>query len=134
MFKGIHHVAYVVKSVDAAMEYWDQAFGMKPYFRERFEADGVDLAIYQVGDTFFEVSGPLGDSSPLQRFLDEKGQGIHHLAFKSHDIQASIDELVGRGTLKEGQKTNLGRSGWTVTNVDSTEALGIGIQMVNWDR
>lgn len=130
MLSRLHHVAFVVSSVDSAMEFIEKSFGLKAQSRTRFESDGVDLAIFRLGDTFFEVTAPIGQDSPLARFLEEKGPGIHHVAFGSEDLQSAVLEMANRGVNAGDGKPRTGRSGWTVVNVDSREALGIAVQLV----
>ena len=130
MLSNLHHVAFVVASVDSAMEFVDGSFGLKAISRNRFEQDGVDLAIYQLGQTFFEITAPIGENSPLKKFLAERGPGIHHVAFGVADIEAGVAELMERGVALADSQPRSGRSGWTVINVDSQQQMGLPLQLV----
>ncbi len=130
MIQGLHHVAFVVESVDSGMDFADRAFGIKPVSRRKFEDQGIDLAIYQLGDTYFELTAPIGDDSALAKFLREKGPGIHHVAFGVPDISEAVATLVEREVRILGLGPTVGKSGWTVVNLDSQPHLGIAIQLV----
>ncbi len=130
MIQNLHHVAFVVESVDSGMDFIDKAFGIKPISRRKFNDQGVDLAIYQLGNSYFELTAPIGDSSALAQFLREKGPGIHHVAFGVSNVSEAVATLVEREIKLLGQGPSVGRSGWTVVNLDSQPHLGIAIQLV----
>lgn len=130
MLERLHHVAFVVESVDSAMEYVGSSFGLRPISRERFVQDGVDLAIYQVGDTFFEVTAPLRPDCALGQYLAERGPGIHHVAFGVADISNAMSDLGERRVKLTADKPQKGRSGWTVASIDSNSELGAMLQLV----
>jgi methylmalonyl-CoA/ethylmalonyl-CoA epimerase len=130
MLRDLHHVAFVVASVDAARAYFEGTFGLEPESRARFEEQGIDLAIYRLGTTFFEVSAPTRPDTPLGRFLAERGPGVHHVAFGVPDVSAACRELAEGGARLLDAEPRTGRSGWTVANLDARPELGLELQLV----
>mgnify|MGYP005845717161 CR=1 FL=1 len=130
MLRDIHHVAFVVQSVDAAAESLERCMGIRFLWRKAFPERGVDLAIYRLGNTFLEVTAPTGPESPLATFLAQRGPGVHHVAFGVTDVAESLAVLNERGCPLLDQRPTVGTSGWTVAPLDTGAVLGVALQMV----
>ena len=130
MIRDLHHVAFVVESVDGAQAYFERSFGLAPESRTSFEEQGVDLAIYRLGVSFFEVAAPTRPDTPLGRFLVEHGPGVHHVAFGVPDISAACRQFAERGGRLLDAEPRTGRSGWTVASLDAPRELGLELQLV----
>ena len=131
MIRDLHHVAFIVQSVDAAAAFFERSFGLEPESRTHFEDQAVDLAIYRLGNTFFEVAAPTRPDTPLGRFLAAHGPGIHHVAFAVPDISAACHQLAEAGVGLVDAEPRTGRSGWTVANLDARTELGLELQLVH---
>ena len=130
MIGDLHHVAFVVESADAAGAYFERTFGLRPESRTHFEDQGIDLAIYRLGSTFFEVATPTRPDTPLGRFLTERGPGVHHVAFGVPDVSAACRHLADAGARLLDAEPRTGRSGWTVASLDARPELGVELQLV----
>ena len=97
MFDRIDHVGVAVADLDAAVELYEQTFGMPLVHRETVEEQGVEAVLLDVGDGHVELLSPLGPDTPVGKFVAKKGPGLHHVAYAVADIDASLKELAGAG-------------------------------------
>lgn len=97
MYKKIHHLAYVVRDLGAALKTYRDQLGMTVIERGQLENRGVELALIKVGETFIELIMPVDLGSPVQRYLEEHGEGFFHIALEVDDIERCMAELEGRG-------------------------------------
>ena len=106
MIEKIHHLAIAVNSIEDGLAIYEDALGLKCEHREDIPGQKVKTAMLPVGDTRIELVQPMDPSSPVAKHLEKNGPGMHHLAFKVKDIQASLDKLAEQGmplVHKEGQ-------------------------------
>ncbi len=97
MFTLVDHVGFVVADVEAAVEFYSQAFGLTQWERISLPERHAAIAVARMGDTLLELIAPTSDQAAFARFLNEKGPGIHHIAYRVDDIQAALDDLQARG-------------------------------------
>ncbi len=97
MFGLIDHVGVAVNDLDAALALYEGSFSMAVAHRETIAEQGVEAVLLDVGDTHVELLRPLGEETPVGRFLARKGPGLHHVAYRVDDIDAALAELSGRG-------------------------------------
>jgi methylmalonyl-CoA epimerase len=97
MFGLIDHVGVAVEDLDAALELYEGTFGMPVAHRETVAEQGVEAVLLDVGDTHVELLSPLGPDTPVGKFLERKGAGLHHVAYRVEDIEAALDKLRGQG-------------------------------------
>jgi len=98
MFKGINHVGVVVRNLDEAIELYSKSFGFKlkgPV--QQIKELGIKDAIVTNGTVTFELMEPEDPDSPMGKFLEKNGEGLHHISLEVDDIHLSIDELSGKG-------------------------------------
>ncbi len=96
MFDAIDHVGIAVEEIDAALETYMGTFGMALVHRERVPSQGVELAMLAVGAEHVELVAPLESDTPVGRFLSARGPGLHHIAYRVADIEATMATLRGR--------------------------------------
>jgi methylmalonyl-CoA/ethylmalonyl-CoA epimerase len=97
MFGLIDHVGVAVGDLDAALELYEGTFGMPVAHRETVTEQGVEAVLLDVGDTHVELLSPLGPDTPVGKFLERKGPGLHHVAYRVDDIEAALAKLSGEG-------------------------------------
>ena len=97
MFGSIDHVGVAVNDLDAAISLYEGTFGMPLVHRETVEEQGVEAALLDVGDGHVELLLPLGDETPVGKFVAKRGQGLHHVAYRVSDIDATLAGLKDRG-------------------------------------
>lgn len=91
----LDHIGIAVRSIAAAAIY--EALGMTIDHVEIVETQGVKTAFLSAGDSNLELLEPLSESSPVARFIDKRGEGVHHLCFRVDDIEAQLRDLAARG-------------------------------------
>src|SRR5688572_26708832 len=97
MFGLIDHVGVAVDDLDGALRLYEGTFGMPVAHRETVEEQGVEAVLLDVGDTHVELLSPLGPDSPVGKFLDRKGPGLHHVAYRVENIEAALASLRDAG-------------------------------------
>src|SRR5215469_15483363 len=94
---GIHHVAVAVPDLDEAVATWERLFGAELELRTTVAEQGVELALLRIGDGRVELLTALGPDTPVGRFLESRGPGMHHLAFEVDDVAAELERLAVGG-------------------------------------
>ncbi|MHB1854624.1 MAG: VOC family protein, partial [Acidimicrobiales bacterium] len=75
----IDHVAIAVRDLEAAIAYYSETFGATVAHRERIDSDGVEEALIKVADSYIQLLTPTSEDSPVAKYLERKGEGIHHV-------------------------------------------------------
>jgi methylmalonyl-CoA/ethylmalonyl-CoA epimerase len=112
MLSTIDHVGIAVHSIDEALTLYRDALGMPLVHRETVTEQGVDAALLDVGDAHVELLQPLGEDTPVGKFLARKGPGLHHVAYRVADIDATLGELgkAGLRLIDEAPRTGIRNS------------------------
>src|SRR6184192_2667145 len=95
--RGIHHLGVAVEDLDAALSTYERLFGAEVEHRARVPDQGVEAAAVLVGDGRVELLEPLGEDTPVGRFLASRGPGMHHVAYEVPDVAAALTDLRARG-------------------------------------
>ena len=91
----IDHVAIAVRDLDAAIAYYAETFGCEVEHRETIEKDGVDEALLKVADSYIQLLTPSRPDSTVAKYLETKGEGIHHVGYRVDDCAAALAEAKG---------------------------------------
>src|SRR5581483_4766624 len=94
---GIHHIGIAVADLDEAVARYTSLFGATVEHRERVDDQGVEAASLRVGSSRLELLAPLGDDTPVGRFLAKRGPGMHHVAFEVADVAVELARLRADG-------------------------------------
>ena len=133
MYKKIHHLAYVVRDLDAALKTYRDQLGMTVIERGRLENRGVELALIKVGETLIELIMPVDVGGPVQRYLEEHGEGFFHIALEVDDIERCMAELEDRG-VKFTERPRVGFKNWRVAFIDPSCTHGLHTQLLEPNR
>lgn len=90
---AIDHVGIAVSDLDATVDAAARRFGLAPVARHRVPAQGVEEVMLPVGESFVQYLCPLGPDTTVARFLERRGEGLHHVAYRVHDLRACLDAL-----------------------------------------
>ena len=93
----IEHIGIAVKSLEASIPYYENILGLKCYSIEEVADQKVKTAFFKVGQTKIELLVPTAEDSPVAAFIEKRGEGIHHIAFKVDDVAASLHEAEEKG-------------------------------------
>lgn len=97
MFGRIDHVGVAVEDLDAGIVLYEKSFEMELVHRETVESQGVEAVLLDVGDGHVELLAPLGPETPVGKYLERKGPGLHHVAYAVEDIDAELQRLTAAG-------------------------------------
>ena len=93
----IEHIGIAVKDIEASNKIFADVLGVQPYKSEEVESEGVFTSFFQVGPNKIELLEATNPDSPIAKFIDKKGEGIHHIAFDVADIISEMERLKGEG-------------------------------------
>ena len=126
----IDHVAIAVRDLDAAIQYYEQAFGATVHHREVVERDGVEEALLKVAESYVQLSQAIRDDSPIARFIEKRGEGLHHIAFRVDDVATALQAMVAAGARPIDERPRPGSRGTTVAFVHPKGSFGTLIELV----
>ncbi len=127
---NLDHVAIAVWNLDAAIAGYRDRYGVEPLWREVVEAQGVEEAMLPVGGSFVQLLQPLTPDSPVGRFLERRGEGLHHVAFAVVDIEAALDHLRAEGARLIDEVPRIGGRGARIAFVHPADLAGTLVELV----
>ncbi|MDR2138787.1 MAG: methylmalonyl-CoA epimerase [Tannerella sp.] len=110
----IEHLGIAVKSIDAHLPYYENVLGLKCYSIEEVADQKVKTAFFKVGQTKIELLEPTGEDSTIAKFIEKKGEGIHHIAFAVPSVQVALDEAVSSGIQLIDRSPRAGAEGLSI--------------------
>ena len=114
MVERISHLGLAVKDLDAAIQLYEQVFGLKVAHRWVAEADRMEAASFRVGDLEIELMQPLADDSPVGKFIAKRGEGIHHIAYRVEDVADALHKAREAGVATIDETPRAGGDGKTL--------------------
>jgi len=120
----IDHIAIAVNDVEAAMKQYREALDVKDVEFETVESEGVKVGILHLENGRIELMQPTNDSSPIKKFLDKKGEGLHHMALETDNIEGEVTRMEGCGIQFLG-KIRPGSAGTKVTFIHPKSLRGV---------
>ncbi len=126
----IDHVAIAVNDLESAIEYYRSTFGAEVDHREVVESDGVEEALLKVADSYIQLLTPTRDDSPVAKYLERKGEGLHHIGYRVDDCAAVLQAVKDAGGRVIDEAPRPGSRGTTVAFVHPKGAFGTLIELV----
>ena len=130
MLDAIDHIGIAVSDLDASVERYRSTFGVEPTYRERVPSQGVEEVLFDVGGSFIQLLGALGPETPVGRFLERRGEGVHHVAYRVADVAVALEELRGRGVRLIDETPRAGSRGTTIAFVHPASVGGVLVELV----
>jgi methylmalonyl-CoA/ethylmalonyl-CoA epimerase len=127
---NLDHVAIAVENLDAAIDGYRKLFNIEVLYREVVVEQGVEEAMLAVGGSFVQLLAPMSPDTPVGRFLDAKGEGLHHIAFAVPDIAAALDHLKMMDARLIDESPRVGGRGAKIAFVHPKELSGTLIELV----
>ena len=125
----IEHIGIAVKNLEEANATYRALLDADPYKSEKVESEGVITSFFQVGDSKIELLGATNDASPIAKFLDKRGEGIHHIAFHVEDILAEIERLEEKGFVMINKEPKMGADNKLVAFLHPKSAQGVLVEL-----
>jgi methylmalonyl-CoA/ethylmalonyl-CoA epimerase len=126
----IDHVAIAVNDLEAAIAYYESTFGAEVEHREVVESDGVEEALLKVAESYIQLLTPTRDDSPVAKYLERKGEGLHHVGYRVDDCTVALDAVKASGGRVIDEAPRPGSRGTTVAFVHPKGAFGTLIELV----
>lgn len=131
---NLDHVAIAVADLDAALGDYRIRYGVEPLYREVVEDQGVEEAMIPMGGSFVQLLRPLVPDSPVGRFLDRHGEGLHHIAYAVADIEAALAHLEAEGAHLVDHRPRPGGRGTRIAFVHPRDLAGTLMELVELPR
>jgi methylmalonyl-CoA/ethylmalonyl-CoA epimerase len=126
----VDHVAIAVNDLDAAVAYYADTFGATVSHRERVETDGVEEALLKVADSYIQLLTPIRADSPVARYLEKQGEGLHHVGYRVNDCAEALQSVKDHGGRVIDEVPRPGSRGTTVAFIHPKGAFGTLIELV----
>ena len=111
MISDVHHVGIAVRSLDEALLFYRDTLGLHVHAQDTVEDQGVRAALLTIGQSEIELLEPTRPDSAVGRFLERKGEGLHHICFQTPDVAAELDGLKQKGVELVDQQPRKGLAG-----------------------
>ena len=129
MFNKVHHVTFVVESIDDMANYIERNFSMTPMSTDVFEDRGFKSILYRIGETYVDFFEPLRDDTPMAAQLKATGPGVMHVAFGVDGIDQVFSDLVSKGNQMRSDAPAPSPFGYRNLNIDTASSHGILFQL-----
>src|SRR5918999_336150 len=126
----IEHIGIATPRLEEALKFWRDSLGLEVLETEEVEEQGVRVAMLPVGEPRVELLEPTRPDSPVAKFLEKRGPGIHHVAVRVSDIRATLARLKERGARLIDETPRVGAGGCLVAFVHPSSAGGVLLELV----
>ena len=126
----INHLGIATKRIDEALTFWKDALGLENVHTEVVEDQKVRVAMLPIGESRIELLEPTSPDSPISKFLEKRGGGIHHIAVEVDDITACLEQLENAGAKLIDESPRVGAEGCLVAFVHPASTGGVLLELV----
>ena len=126
----IDHIAIAVQDLESAISYYKDAFGAEVHHREIVESDGVEEALIKVADSYIQLTSATSEDSPIAKFLNKRGEGLHHVGYRVDNCEEALAEMIKAGATPIDEAPRPGSRGTTVAFVHPKGSFGTLIELV----
>ncbi|MBK7031040.1 MAG: methylmalonyl-CoA epimerase [Bacteroidales bacterium] len=121
----IEHIGIAVKYLQQSIEYWEKVFGLKCYAVEEVKDQKVKTAFFMVGQTKIELLESTDPEGPIGKFIEKKGEGVHHLAFAVKGIEGALEEVEAKGIQLIDKTPRKGAEGLHIGFLHPKSTMGV---------
>jgi len=129
MIKKIDHIAIASRDIDDAQEFFNQLLGIEIEEREIVDDQKIRTDIYSLEDSNIEVMEPTADDSPISKFLEKRGEGIHHICFAVDNIEQMLTDLQSHGIELIDEEPRIGAAGKKIAFLHPKSTHGVLIEL-----
>jgi methylmalonyl-CoA/ethylmalonyl-CoA epimerase len=130
VLEDIDHVGIAVRDLEAAVERYRVAFALEPAHREIVADQGVEEVLFRAGTSYIQLLGALGPDTPVGRFLEKRGEGLHHVGYRVPDVGEGLARLKELGIRLVDDAPRPGSRGTTVAFVHPEGMGGVLVELV----
>lgn len=129
MSVSIHHIAIAVHDLDAALAFYRDALGLEMTQRRIVPEEGVEIAFLPTGKGEIELLRPIDDESGVARFLEKRGEGLHHICLQVEDIGVAMERLRAAGAVLLSEEPRVGADGTRYIFIHPKSARGVLLEL-----
>jgi methylmalonyl-CoA/ethylmalonyl-CoA epimerase len=129
MIKKVDHIGIVVRDVNEALKFFGDALGLQPILQETIPDQGIKVVVLPVGDVNIELLEPIVPDTGVAKYLESRGEGIHHIAVEVDDVQESIDDLVKKETRMIDLEPKIGAHNKRIAFIHPKAAHGVLLEV-----
>jgi methylmalonyl-CoA/ethylmalonyl-CoA epimerase len=126
----VDHIGIATSKLDEALSVWRDALGLSVASTDEVPEQGVRVAMLPIGETHIELLEPLSEDSPVGKFLQKRGPGIHHIAIKVTNIRKALSELKAKGARLIDETPRVGANGCLVAFIHPSATNGVLLELV----
>ncbi len=125
----IDHLGIATKSIDEALKFWQDSLGLENVHTEIVEEQKVRVAMMRIGESKIELLEPTSEDSPISKFLEKRGGGIHHIAIEVEDIEVSLAKMKQNGAKLIDETPRIGAEGCLIAFVHPQSTNGVLLEL-----
>jgi methylmalonyl-CoA/ethylmalonyl-CoA epimerase len=129
MIQAVDHIGIAVRDLEASIALYRSIFQLSDIHREQVEAQGVDIASFELNGVRIELTAPLNADSPIAKFLEKRGEGIHHVAFRTDTIGADLQRLADNNVRLINTETQLGAHDMLIAFLHPSSTGGVLMEL-----
>jgi len=129
-FMKIHHIGIATSEIGGAAEMWDALLGLRADHTEEVAGQKVRVCMLPLGESRLELVEPMSPDSPISKFLEKRGGGIHHIALSVEDIRATLQDLKQKGARLIDEEPRAGAGGCLVAFIHPSSTGGVLLELV----
>jgi len=129
-FMKIHHIGIATSEIGGAAEMWDDLLGLRADHTEEVAGQKVRVCMLPLGESRLELVEPMSPDSPISKFLEKRGGGIHHIALSVEDIRATLQDLKQKGARLIDEEPRTGAGGCLVAFIHPSSTGGVLLELV----
>jgi methylmalonyl-CoA epimerase len=126
--RAIDHIAIATPDLEESLKFYAETLGIEATHRETLEDRGIEVAFLPIGDTRIELVAPIRDDSEVSGFLNKRGGGIHHMAFRTDDVDKDVGQLEDAG-VRMAQGPSEGAHGCRVAFIHPKASGGVLLEL-----
>ena len=130
----INHLGIATKGIDEALKFWQNALGLENVHTETVEEQKVRVAMLPIGETKIELLEATSEDSPIAKFVEKRGGGIHHIAVEVEDIEAALVKLKAEGARLIDEKPRIGAEGCLIAFVHPSSTNGVLLELIQENK
>jgi methylmalonyl-CoA/ethylmalonyl-CoA epimerase len=129
VIKKVDHIGIAVKDLDETLKFYEDVLGIKAQGNEVIEEQKVRVAFLPIGDTEIELLESTEENGPVSKFIEKKGEGIQHIAYKVDDIDKAVEEMKSKGIRMIDEKPRYGAGGAKIAFLHPKSTFGVLIEL-----
>lgn len=126
----IDHIGIATRQLKEATALWQDALGLEIGSTEEVGEQGVRIAMLPIGETHIELLEPMTPESPVGKFLDKRGPGVHHIAIRVEDIRVALRQLKEKGARLIDETPRIGAGGCLIAFIHPSSTNGVLLELV----